>query len=72
MQTLSNGWTGPFIVIEKVSIINYRNQLNPTGPSKVVHFDQLILDPCHQDRANWIRDELARQIDESVIDVGYF
>ncbi len=70
MQTLSSGWTGPFVVIEKVSVVDYRIQLNPTGPSKVVHVDQLILDPCHQDRANWVRDELACQIDERVIDVG--
>ncbi len=70
MQTLSSGWTGRYVVIEKVSVIDYRIQLNPTGPSKVVHVDQLILDPCHQDRANWIRDELARQIDKRVIDVG--
>ncbi len=70
MQTLSSGWTGPFLVTEKVSVVNYRIQLNLTGPSKVVHVDQLILDPCHQDRANWFRDKLARQIDEKVIDVG--
>ncbi len=57
MQTLSSGWTGPFVVIEKVSVIDYRIQ-NPTGPSKVVHVDRLILDPCPQDRANWIRDDL--------------
>ncbi len=54
---------------EKVSVVDYRIQLNPTGPSKVVHVDQLILDPYHQDRANWVRDELARQIDKRVIDV---
>ncbi len=70
MQTLSSGWTGPFVVIEKVSFVDYRIQLNPTGHSKVVHVDQLILDPCHQNRANWVRDELARQIEERVIDVG--
>ncbi len=70
MQTLSSGWTGPYVVIEKVSVVDYRIQLNPTGPSKVVHVDQLILDPCHQDRANWVRDKLAPQIDESVIDVS--
>ncbi len=46
----------------------YRIQLNLS--SKVVHVDQLILDPCHQDRANLVIDELARQIDEKVIDVG--
>ncbi len=45
-------------------------QLHPEGPSKVVHMDQLILDPCHQDRANWIRDELARKTDERVVNVG--
>ncbi len=44
--------------------------MNPTGPSKVVHVDQLILDHYHQDRANWVRYELARQIEELVIDVG--
>ncbi len=70
MQTLSSGWTGPFVVTEKVSVVDYRIQLNPTGPSKVVHVDQLILDPCYQDRANWVRDELAHQIDEKMIDVG--
>ncbi len=36
----------------------------------MVHVDQVILNPCHQDRANWVRDELVRQSDESVIDVG--
>ncbi len=70
MQTLSSGWTGPYIVIEKVSVIDYRIQLNLIWPSKVVNVDQLILDPCHQDRANWVRDELAHQIDLRVIDVG--
>ncbi len=36
----------------------------------MVHVDQLILDPCNHDRANCVRDELAHQIDEKVIDVG--
>ncbi len=70
MQTLSSGWTGPFIVTEKVSVVDYRIKMNPTGPSNVVHVDQLILHPCHQDRSNWVRDELARRIEEQVIDVG--
>ncbi len=68
MQTLSSWWTGPFIVTENVSVVDYRVKLSPTGPTKVVHMDQLILDPCHQDRTNWIRDELARQIDKRVVD----
>ncbi len=54
MQTLSSGWTGPFIVTEKVFEVDCRIQLNLTGPSKVVHVEQLILDPCYQDRANWV------------------
>ncbi len=32
--------------------------------------DQLILDPCHQDRANYIREGHACKIDERVIDMG--
>ncbi len=55
LQTLSSSWTGPYVVIEKVSVIVYRIQLKPTAPSKVVHVDQLILDHCQQDRANWVR-----------------
>ncbi len=43
MQTLSSGCTGPFVVNEKVSVVDYRIQMNPTGPSKVEHVDQLIL-----------------------------
>ncbi len=70
MQTLSSGWYGPFVVTEKVSVVDYRIQMNPTGPSKVVHVDQLILDPYHQDRANWVRDELAHRKQEWMIHVG--
>ncbi len=69
MQTFSCGWTSLFIVIEKDSVVDYKIQLNQTGPSKVVHVDQLIIDPCHQDRANWVRHELASQ-EEKVIDVA--
>ncbi len=55
---------------EKVSVVDYRIQMKPTGPSKVVDVNQLILDPCHQDMANWVRDKLARRIEEWVIHVG--
>ncbi len=37
MQTLSSGWTGPFIVSEKVSVVNFRIQICPDRPSKAVH-----------------------------------
>ncbi len=47
------------IVTEKVSVVNYRIKLRPEGSSKVVHVDQLQLDPCHQKRINWIRDEMT-------------
>ncbi len=59
IQNLSSGWTGPFVVTEKVSVVDYKIQLRPEGSSKVVHIDQLFLDPCYQDMTNWIRDELA-------------
>ncbi len=45
MQTLSSSWTGPFVVAEKVSEVDNRIHLHPDGSSKVVHVDQLILDP---------------------------
>ncbi len=70
MQTLSSGWTGPLAVAEKVSIVDHRIQLTPDGSSKVVHVDQLWLDPCHQDRTNWIRDKLARRADERLANKG--
>ncbi len=71
MQTLSSAWTGPFVVAEKLSVVDYRIQLHLDGSSKVVLVDQLILDPCHQERTNWIRDELAHKIvDDKVVDMG--
>ncbi len=70
MQTLSSGWTGPLIVAEKVSVVDYRIQLHPERSSEVVHVDQLILDPCYQERTNWIRDMLACKMDDNVVNVG--
>ncbi len=56
---------------EKVSVVTYRIQLSPEGSSKVVHVDQLWLDPCHQDRTNWVRGKLARLKDmNNVVDKG--
>ncbi len=45
-------------MVGQVSVVDYRIQLRPEGSSKVVHVDQLWLDPCHQDRPNWITDEM--------------
>ncbi len=70
MQTLSSSWTSPFVVTEKVSVVDYRIQLRPEGSSKVVFMDIFFLDTCHQERTNWIRDELARQEDDKVVNVG--
>ncbi len=44
--------------------------MHPDGPLKVLHVDQLNLDLCHQDRANWIRNQLARNVDDMVVIVG--
>ncbi len=71
MQTLSSGWTGAFVVTEKVSVVDYIVKLNPEGSSKVVHVDQLWLDRSNQDRTNWVRDELDRVNDvNNVVDRG--
>ncbi len=40
IQSVSSGWTGPFVATEKVSVVDYRIQMDPTGTSKVVHVDQ--------------------------------
>ncbi len=53
MQTLSNGWIGPFVVTFK------------SGTCWSVKSWSF-----HQDRANWVRDELAHCKQEQVIDVG--
>ncbi len=70
VQTLSSGWTGPFVVTEKVSVVDYQIQLSPDESLNMVHVDQLILDPCQQERTNWIRDELVHKMDDLVVDVG--
>ncbi len=69
MQTLSSGWTFPFVVAEKVSVVDYRIKLCPDGSSKVVHVDELILYLCHQERTNWITEELAHKTDKKVVNV---
>ncbi len=45
-QTLSCGWTGPFIVVEKVSSVDYIIQFSPDGKKRTVHCDELQFDPC--------------------------
>ncbi len=64
LTVMPSGWTGPFIVTEKVSVVDYKIQLNPDGSSKVVHLDQLWVDLYYQDRTGWIRVELAHRADE--------
>ncbi len=53
-------WTGPFIVVEKVTPVDYTIHFAPDGKKKTVHSDELQMDPCNQDRPNWIKDKLAR------------
>ncbi len=70
MQTLSSAWIIPFVVTEKVSVVDYGIQLRPEGSSKVVDMDQLFRDSCYQERINWIRDKLAHREDDKVVNVG--
>ncbi len=70
MQTSSSDWNGPFIMDEKVSVVDYRIQLHPDGFLKVIHVDQLILDHCDRERTNWIRNEPAHKTeDDKVVNV---
>ncbi len=62
LQTLSSGWTGPFVVVEKVTPVDYTIQFAPNGKKKTVHCDELQMDPCDQDRPNWVKDELGRRL----------
>ncbi len=61
LQTSSCGWTGPYFMVEKVSPFDYMIQLAPDGKKTMVHCDELQMEPCNQDRPNWIKDELARR-----------
>ncbi len=60
LQTLSSGWTGPFVVVEKVTPIDYTIQFALDGRKNTVHCDELQMDPCDQNRPNWVKDELVR------------
>ncbi len=62
LQTLYCGWIGPFVIVEKVSPVDYLIPFVPDGKKKTVHSDELQIDPCDQDRPNWIKDELARHL----------
>ncbi len=58
LQTLYSGWTGPFVVVEKVPPVDYTIQFAPDAKKKTVHYGELQLDPCDQDRPNWVKDKL--------------
>ncbi len=40
LQTLSSGWTRPFVVVEKVTPVDYTIQFAPDGQKKTVHCDE--------------------------------
>ncbi len=70
LQTLSSSWTGPFVVVEKVSPVDYTIQFAPDGKQKTVHYDELQMDPCDRDRPNWVKDKLKYKILQSVLIEG--
>jgi len=59
-MTLSTGWTGPFVVVEQTSQVDYKIQRNPVSPEKTVHCDYLQPD-LTSGGSNWILDEIARR-----------
>ena len=70
LKTLSCGWTGPYVVVKKLNFVDYLIKFSPDGKEKVVHCDDLQLDPCDQSRNNWIRDQIARQEDQDQDRIG--
>ncbi len=52
-------WTDPFVVVEKVSPVDYLMQFSPDGKKKTIHCDELLFDPCDQGRHNWIKFKLT-------------
>ncbi len=62
LQALSSGWTGPFIMVEKVTTVDNTIQFARDSKKKTVHYDELQMDPCDQDKPNWVKDEFSRRL----------
>jgi len=63
-QTLNSGWTGPWVVVQKLSEVNYIIRQNRFDKEKVAHCDEMQPD-IYPNRGNWIRDELARRKEQA-------
>ena len=59
-QTLHSGWTGPWVVVEKLGPVDYWIRQNESDPGRVAHCDDLQTD-IYPERENWVRLELARR-----------
>ncbi len=59
-QCLVVDWA--FIVVEKVTPVDYIIQFAPDGKKKTVHCDELQMDTCDKDRPNWVKDKLGHRL----------
>ncbi len=57
LQTLSCDWTGPYVMMENVSPVDYTIQFALDGKEKMVYCDELQRNPCSQDWPSWIKDQ---------------
>jgi len=64
-QTLDSGWRGPYVVVKKLSAVDYLIQKDPPlEPPRTAHCDDLQMD-IEPERTNWIREGLAlRKLEE--------
>ena len=53
-QKLGRGWTGPYLVIDEVTDVNFRIQEAPGTKSKIVHMDQLKAYVGDPPRESWV------------------
>ncbi len=67
LHSLSNGWTGPFVMVENVSPVDYIIQFAPDGKKKTVHCDEQQMDTCNQDRTNWVKDKLTHRLNQNTV-----
>ena len=53
-QKLGRGWTGPYLVVETITDVNFRIQEKPGGRTRIVHMDQIKLFEGDPPRESWV------------------
>ena len=69
--TISSGWTGPYLVVEKTGVATYNIQLGPDTDLVRAHVDDLRGDPGPMLRPNWVRKPPVQGPVEALEDLTY-